>query len=89
VLTVASFLFDITLTLVLYVGLNRQQDTTRQIQQVQQNGAVVRQQVLCPLYHLFLSSYSTKARDAYPQGPAAYDRAFATLRAGNSALGCA
>lgn len=87
-LTVLSFLFDITLTILLYVGLHDQQDATRTIQAVQANGAVVRQQVLCPLYQLLISSESPQARAAYPHGPAAYDQAFATLRAGKSALNC-
>lgn len=88
-MTIVSFLFDITLTVLLYVGLHDQQTATQAIQAVQSNGAVVRQQVLCPLYQLFLSSESPQARAAYPHGPAAYDRAFATLHAGQHALECA
>lgn len=87
-MTILSFLFDITLTILLYVGLHDQQTVTQQIQAVQANGAVVRQDVLCPLYQLLLSSESPQARAAYPHGTAAYDQAFATLRAGKSALNC-
>jgi hypothetical protein len=87
-LTILSFLFDITLTVLLYVGLHNQQSATEAIQAVQANGAIVRQQVLCPLYQLLISSESPQARAKYPRGPAAYDQAFATLHAGQKALDC-
>jgi hypothetical protein len=79
---------DVLLSIFLVVSLVNQSDATRQLQQVQQNGAQVRQQVLCPLYQLLVSSYSTRARDAYPQGAAAYDHAFAVLRDSTKILNC-
>src|SRR5215472_13645740 len=77
---VISFILDITVTAFVFVGLNRLDTTTREVQATQANGQIVRQEVLCPLYQLFLSSYSTKARDTNPKGPVFYDNAFATLR---------
>lgn len=85
---VVSFILDVTLTAFVFFGLNRLDSTTREVQATQANGQVVRQEVLCPLYQLFLNSYSVKARDTNPRGPAWYDHAFATLRAGNTALHC-
>lgn len=88
VFTIISFLFDITLTVLLYGGLHNQQLATHTIQAVQANGLVVRQKVLCPLYQLLLSIESPQGRAQYPAGPAAYDRVFTTLRDGRSALDC-
>lgn len=49
---------------------------------------VSRQEALCPLYELFLESKSPQGRDAYPQGPEAYDQAFMTIQHGYDALQC-
>lgn len=86
---VVSFVLDIVLTVFVAFGFVNLNNATQTIQQTQANGAVVRQDVLCPLYHLILQSYSTEARDHNPLGPAWYDNAFATLRNGNAALHCA
>lgn len=88
VITIVSFILDIILTTVLTIGLIKQRDATMQIQQVQSNGAVIREEVLCPLYQLLVSSYSVQARARYPGGPAAYDHAFVILRGGAHALNC-
>jgi hypothetical protein len=89
---VISFLLDVTLTVIVTIGLTQLSDTTRTVQETQANGRVVRQQVLCPLYQLIVTSYSTQVRDnpvLNPRGPAWYDNAYATLRNGNQALHCA
>lgn len=86
-----SFLLDILLTVFVYVGLTQLSDTTRVVQDTQANGLVIRQKVLCPLYQLFLNSYSIRVRDnpaLNPRGAAWYDNAYATLRDGNKALNC-
>lgn len=88
---VVSFILDIALTTFVVIGLNRLDSTTTAVQATQANGLVVRQKVLCPLYQLFLNSYSVKVRDSptlNPRGPAWYDNAYATLRSGNQLLNC-
>lgn len=86
---VVSFILDVTLTVLVLIGLNSVSDAQKQVEQTQANGLIIRQQVLCPLYQLFLQSYSIQARNNNPRGPEWYDHAFATLRAGNQALKCA
>lgn len=88
---VISFLLDITLTVFVFVGLNQLGATTHAVQATQADGMVIRQKVLCPLYELIITTYSTQVRDnptLNPRGPAYYDQVYATLRSGSQALHC-
>ena len=87
-----SFALDIALTITMVIGVasikhnsERIGAVTRRLDIAQTTG---RTAVLCPLYKLFLDSQSPRARAAYPQGPAAYDRAFKVIRDGYNTLDC-
>jgi hypothetical protein len=89
----ASIAADIVLTVVLGLGWNTLHTNEQRIslltQRLDTAQTSTRRDTLCPLYGLFLASENPKSRAVYPQGPAAYDAAFAVIRQGWTALGCA
>jgi hypothetical protein len=87
-----SLAFDIALTIAMGVGYVDVQHNARNIGAVADRLTVAqtvdKQKALCPLWQLFLDSRSPRARDANPQGPEAYDKAFAIIESGYAALRC-
>lgn len=88
----ASVALDIALSVFLGVALNGVSQNNHRVgvltDRLNLAQTTQRQKALCPLYGLFLASENLKARAAYPQGPAAYDRNFVVIRQGYDALGC-
>jgi hypothetical protein len=80
-----SLVLDLVLTFALAWDTVRVDSLTHRIDVAQ---TTQRQKALCPLYGLFLSSENPKSRAAYPEGPAAYDRAFGVIKQGYNALDC-
>ena len=90
---IVSLTMDAALTILLAFGFAGLNHTSDQINKVTHRldvaQTVQRQKALCPLYSLFLAAKSPQARDANPQGPAAYDHAFSVIEDGYKALNCA
>lgn len=87
-----SVLLDIALSVGLGFALAVYHENSERISTLTQRldtaQTIQRRNALCPLYDLFLAAENPKARAAYPQGPAAYDRAFAVIHQGYAALDC-
>lgn len=81
-----SLLADVVITLVLGFTVNRVDNVTDRLNYSQN---VTRQKVLCPLYQIFIDSKSPEGRARYPEGPAAYDKVFATLQESYDTIKCA
>jgi hypothetical protein len=88
----ASVLLDIALSVVLGISLIQLSGNAHRISQLTDRldtaQTTTRQKTLCPLYGLFLASENPKSRAAYPQGPAAYDKAYQVIKDGYAALSC-
>lgn len=87
-----SLAVDIILTIVVSVGYINVQRNTDNIGALTDRLTVAqtvdKQKALCPLWQLFLDSRNPQARATYPQGPAAYDKAFAIIESGYTVLRC-
>lgn len=82
---IVGFILDIALTVTLTIVAVEQNNNTEAIHNIQDRTS---QQVLCPLYQIFLNARSDQARAVYPQGTAAYDKAFNQIQHGYNVLGC-
>lgn len=91
VVTIASVMIDLVLTVVLgIIGVGMQHNTDRidaLTQRLDNSQTVQRQKALCPLYQIFLDSKSEAGRKAAPD-PKKYDHAFVVIADGYKALQC-
>lgn len=91
VVTIASVMIDLVLTVVLgIIGVGMQHNTDRidaLTQRLDNSQTVQRQKALCPLYQIFLDSKSAAGRKAAPD-PKKYDHAFVVIADGYKALQC-
>lgn len=87
-----SVTFDIALSILLAFGFTALNDSQAQVNTLTQRlnlaQTVQRQQVLCPLYTLFLANDTPKARAAAPD-KAQFDHAYVVIRQGYTVLSCA
>lgn len=91
VVTIASLVLDVMLSVFLALAVIQIGDNTRNISTLT-NGlstsqTVQRQKALCPLYQLFLDSESDAGRKA-ASDPLKYDHAFVVIREGYDVLEC-
>jgi len=89
--TIIGLVLDLTLTIVVGVLFNNQQGTSRRIERNAENIRLVQQrtgnEVLCPLYGLFLASFDPTSAAAR-KDPAKYEASFRVIRTGYQVLGC-
>lgn len=91
VVTIASLVLDVVLSVFLTLGIVQIKHNEHQISTLTNrldiSQTVQRQKALCPLYQLFLDSESPAGRAAAPD-PIKYDHAFVVIRDGYNVLGC-
>lgn len=91
VVTIASLVLDVVLSVFLTLGIFQIKHNEHQISTLANrldiSQTVQRQKALCPLYQIFLDSESAAGRAAAPD-PVKYDHAFTVIKDGYSVLGC-
>jgi len=84
-LTAIGLALDLILTVVIFFLADANDRTSERLEEVQ---ARTSEEVLCPLYDLFLTSYNPNGPTA-KRDPAGYERSMVTIEKGAVALGCA
>lgn len=84
---VALFIADIALTAAIYVFYNKQAETSARLEAAIAQQEVIRSQVLCPLYAVFLGSYQPTTRAAGTDRDT-YEQNFAQMRTQYAVLSC-
>lgn len=87
-IALAGLILDLVLSSAVVFGLVAQSETDETLRDEIARQAQIRTNALCPLYALLIDSRSAAGRDRYPQGPEAYDRAFADLDAAYQVIAC-
>lgn len=88
-----SFALDLILTVAMLFVVNGQQTNADRIAVLTEHNSVTqtitRQQVLCPLYQLFLDSRQYQPPPPDPEARARQEAAYKTIQAGYDAIKCA